>query len=139
MKAFLREYWIELVLFLLGLVVAIGAFPFLPDQIPLQWKNGEVVTRGTKAFLFVFPVLLAVPFAIHGLLSVQMRLLPFLKGFDRLLAVLVGIVLLTCQVCVILLALGAPIRMEVVMLLELAAVPVILAVFVARKLLRKSS
>ena len=93
MKAFFRAYWIECVLFLLGLISAVIAFPLLPDSIPMQWRDGEVVSTGSKGFVFLFPALLLVPFAVHGLLGLQMRKLPILQGFDRLLAVLVGAVL----------------------------------------------
>ena len=137
MKAFFRAYWIECVLFLLGLISAVIAFPLLPDSIPMQWRDGEVVSTGSKGFVFLFPALLLVPFAVHGLLGLQMRKLPILQGFDRLLAVLVGAVLLSCQICILLLAWGMNVPMALILMAELVIVPVVLMIFVVRKLMRK--
>ena len=137
MKPFFRSYWAELALFLAGLALALAFYPFLPESIPLQWHNGQVASTGSKLLAFLFPLLLLAPFVVHALLSRPIGLFPLLQGLDRLLAALVGVVLLSCEVCVLLLAMGGKFRLEVVLLVELLLVPVVLLVFVARKFMKK--
>ncbi len=137
MKKFVRSYWMELALFLAGLVLALAFYPFLPERIPMQWHNGEVTTTGPKLLAFLFPLLLLVPFVVHGVMSRPIGLFPLLQGFDRLLAVLIGVVLLSCELGVLLQAIGVAFRIEVLLLVELLLVPVVLLAFVARKFLKK--
>lgn len=135
MKAFLRTYGIELILFLAGFIIALALFPSLPEQIPMTWRNGEVVSTGPKAFVFLFPALLLIPLGVHALMRIPTSLFPFLKGFDQMMAVLIAVVLLSCEVGVLLLAKGVSFRMEIVLLVEVLLVPIVLGVFVAKKLL----
>mgnify|MGYP006899882925 CR=1 FL=1 len=38
MKAFVRTYWLELVLFAVALVGDLMVLPFLPEQVPVLWN-----------------------------------------------------------------------------------------------------
>ena len=138
MKKNLRTYGIELILFVVGLVLALALFPSLPEQIPMTWRNGEVVSVGPKAFVFLFPVLLLIPLAVHRLMQIPTSFFPFLKGLDQMMAVLIAVVLLSCEIGVLLLAKGVSFRMEIILLVELLLVPIVLGAFVAKKLLGMS-
>lgn len=136
----LKTYWLELLLFALGLVGAAFAFPFLPGSIPRQWNNGQVVATMPKAALFLIPVVqLLVCYLFHWWIGRCLEKLPALAhtlaGMERLLPAVLSIILLTLELCVLLAAWGVTIPLGAVLLVELLLVPIVFIGFVAAKIL----
>ena len=140
MKSFLKTYWLETLLFAVGLVGALIAFPFLPQSIPLQWRDGEIVTNGPKWILVLVPVIqLAVTVAFHWWIKASLDKFPAvgttLSGVERLLPLVLAAVILTCELCSMLAAWGVSVRLELVLVVELLLVPIVIIGFVAAKIL----
>ena len=140
MKAFLKTYLLEILLFAVGFLGALIGSPFLPEQVPLQWNSGEVVTTGSKWILLLIPVVqLAVTVVFHWWIQRSLEKLPAvaatLSGMERLLPLVLAVVILTCQLCSMLAAWGLPVRLEAVLIVELLLVPIVLIGFVAAKIL----
>ena len=111
MKAFLKTYWLEFLLFAVGLVGAAIAMPFLPGSVPRQWSGGQVAATMPKAGLFLIPaVQLAVCFLFHWQLKRCLdklpALAPTLSGVEYLLPGILSVVCLSLELCVMLAAWG---------------------------------
>ena len=142
MKAFLKTYWLEFLLFAVGLVGAAIAMPFLPGSVPRQWSGGQVAATMPKAGLFLIPaVQLAVCFLFHWQLKRCLdklpALAPTLSGAEYLLPGILSVVCLSLELCVMLAAWGVAVNIAVVLLVELALVPVVFLAFLAKKFLGK--
>ena len=117
MKAFVKTYWLELVLFTLGLLAGVGALPFLPEAVPRQWRGGQVVSTMPKLCLLLVPVIqLAVTVTVRAVLGAQMKKSPALAGVPRVLSAVVAVVCLVLEACILLNAWGTSLPVEGVLL-----------------------
>ncbi len=120
MKAFVKTCWLELALFALGLLAGLGAQPFLPEAVPRQWNNGQVVTTMPKLCLLLVPAIqLAVTMTVRVVLGAQMKKSPALAGVPRVLSAVAAVVCLVLEACVLLTAWGAALPVEGVLLAAL--------------------
>ncbi|MGI6254924.1 MAG: DUF1648 domain-containing protein [Acutalibacter sp.] len=144
MKAFLKNYWLESLLFAVGMVGALIAFPFLPGSVPLQWHDGEVTTTGPKWVLILVPLVqLAVTVVFHWWIQHSLSKFPgvgtTLSGMEKLLPLILAVVVLTLELCIMLAAWGVAVRLEMVLVVELLLVPIVVIGFVAAKILSNIS
>ena len=140
MKAFLKTYWLEVLLFAVGLVGAAVALHFLPGSVPRQWNGGQVVSTMPKAGLFLIPVVqLAVCALFHWWIGRSIgrltALAPTFSGMERLLPAVLAVVCLSLELCIMLAAWGVAVNVAAVLLVELALVPLVFIGFVAVKIL----
>ena len=120
MKAFLKTYWLEFLFFAVGLVGAAVAQPFLPEAVPRQWNNGQVVSTMPKLCLLLVPVIqLAVTMTVRAVLGAQMKKSPALAGVPRVLSAVAAVVCLVLAACILLTAWGAALPVEGVLLAAL--------------------
>lgn len=73
-----------LVIFILSLIISIGAFPFLDNQIPIHWSvNGTIDNYGSKFWIFLEPTLILLFWLLMDLLKKVDPKRSFYSLFDR--------------------------------------------------------
>lgn len=141
MKAFFKTYWLEVLLAAVGFAGALIAMPFLPGSVPIQFQGDGVITRtGPKWTLLIIPAAqLVTTYAFHWWIGRCLERLPALapamSGAERLLPVVFAVVLLTLELCLLLIAFGVLVPVGTVMLIELLLIPIVFIGFVAAKIL----
>lgn len=120
MKAFVKAYWLEVLLAAVGFAAGLAFLPFLPGDVPRQWNNGQVVATMPKLCLLLVPAIqLAVTMTVRTVLGAQMKKSPALAGVPRVLSAVVAVVCLVLEACVLLTAWGAALPVEGVLLAAL--------------------
>lgn len=120
MKAFVKAYWLEVLLAAVGFAAGLVFLPFLPGDVPRQWNNGQVVATMPKLCLLLVPVIqLAVTMTVRIVLGAQVKKAPALAGVPRVLSAVVAVVCLVLEACVLLTAWGAALPVEGVLLAAL--------------------
>ena len=120
MKAFVKAYWLEVLLAAVGFAAGLAFLPFLPGDVPRQWNNGQVVaTMPTLCLLLVPSIQLAVTMTVRIVLGAQAKKAPALTGVARVLSAVVAAVCLVLEACVLLTAWGAALPVEGVLLAAL--------------------
>ena len=120
MKAFVKAYWLEVLLAAVGFAAGLVFLPFLPGYVPRQWNNGQVVATMPKLCLLLVPVIqLAVTMTVRIVLGAQVKKAPALAGVPRVLSAVVAVVCLVLEACVLLTAWGAALPVEGVLLAAL--------------------
>ena len=120
MKAFVKAYWLEVLLAAVGFAAGLVFLPFLPGDVPRQWNNGQVVATMPKLCLLLVPVIqLAVTMTVRAVLGAQVKKAPALAGVPRVLSAVVAVVCLVLEACVLLTAWGAALPVEGVLLAAL--------------------
>ena len=120
MKAFVKAYWLEVLLAAVGFAAGLVFLPFLPGDVPRQWNNGQVVATMPKLCLLLVPVIqLAVTMTVRTVLGAQVKKAPALTGVARVLSAVVAVVCLVLEACVLLTAWGAALPVEGVLLAAL--------------------
>ena len=120
MKAFVKAYWLEVLLAAVGFAAGLVFLPFLPGDVPRQWNNGQVVATMPKLCLLLVPVIqLAVTMTVRIVLGAQVKKAPALTGVARVLSAVVAAVCLVLEACVLLTAWGAALPVEGVLLAAL--------------------
>lgn len=141
MKGFFKTYWLECTLFVLGFAGGVIALPFLPEAVPIQWHNGQVSSTGPKWILLGLAVVqlvasVAVHMGVERYFTKFPALAPTLSGSERIVAVMISVVLLSCQLCSMLAAWNVPVNVAVVLLVELVLIPLVFLGFVVVKLMK---
>ena len=117
MKAFVKAYWLEVLLAAVGFAAGLVFLPFLPGDVPRQWNNGQVVATMPKLCLLLVPVIqLAVTMTVRIVLGAQVKKAPALTGVARVLSAVVAVVCLVLEACVLLTAWGLSFPVEAVLL-----------------------
>ena len=117
MKAFVKAYWLEVLLAAVGFAAGLVFLPFLPGDVPRQWNNGQVVATMPKLCLLLVPVIqLAVTVTVRAVLGAQMKKSLALAGVPRVLSAVVAVVCLVLEACILLTAWGASLPVEGVLL-----------------------
>ena len=117
MKAFVKAYWLEVLLAAVGFAAGLVFLPFLPGDVPRQWNNGQVVATMPKLCLLLVPVIqLAVTMTVRAVLGAQMKKSPALAGVARVLSAVVAVVCLVLEACILLTAWGTFLPVEGVLL-----------------------
>ena len=120
MKAFVKAYWLEVLLAAVGFAAGLVFLPFLPGDVPRQWNNGQVVATMPKLCLLLVPVIqLAVTMTVRIVLGAQVKKAPALTGVARVLSTVVAAVCLVLEACILLTAWGAALPVEGVLLAAL--------------------
>ena len=120
MKAFVKAYWLEVLLAAVGFAAGLVFLPFLPGDVPRQWNNGQVVATMPKLCLLLVPVIqLAVTMTVRTVLGAQVKKAPALTGVARVLSAVVAAVCIVLEGCVLLTAWGAALPVEGVLLAAL--------------------
>ena len=120
MKAFVKAYWLEVLLAAVGFAAGLVFLPFLPGDVPRQWNNGQVVATMPKLCLLLVPVIqLAVTMTVRIVLGAQVKKAPALAGVPRVLSAVVAVVCLVLEACILLTAWGAALPVEGVLLAAL--------------------
>ena len=121
MKAFVKAYWLEVLLAAVGFAAGLVFLPFLPGDVPRQWNNGQVVATMPKLCLLLVPVIqLAVTMTVRIVLGAQVKKAPALTGVARVLSAVVAAVCLVLEACVLLTAWGIAVPVEGVLFAVLA-------------------
>ena len=117
MKAFVKAYWLEVLLAAVGFAAGLAFLPFLPGDVPRQWNNGQVVATMPKLCLLLVPVIqLAVTMTVRTVLGAQVKKAPALTGVARVLSAVVAAVCIVLEGCVLLTAWGLSFPVEAVLL-----------------------
>lgn len=117
MKAFVKAYWLEVLLAAVGFAAGLVFLPFLPGDVPRQWNNGQVVATMPKLCLLLVPVIqLAVTMTVRTVLGAQVKKAPALTGVARVLSAVVAAVCIVLEGCVLLTAWGLSFPVEAVLL-----------------------
>lgn len=140
MKAFFKTYGVELAFFAVSVFSVAIAWGFLPETIPVQWKDGQVCSVGSKWILWLLSLALLAGscvshYAMKRYFDKFPALAPALSGMERLVPICISVVLLSCQACSMLAAWNVAVRVDLVLLVELLLVPVVFIGFVAAKIL----
>ena len=121
MKAFVKAYWLEVLLAAVGFAAGLVFLPFLPGDVPRQWNNGQVVATMPKLCLLLVPVIqLAVTMTVRIVLGAQVKKATALTGVARVLSAVVAAVCIVLEGCVLLTAWGAALPVEGVLFAVLA-------------------
>ena len=121
MKAFVKAYWLEVLLAAVGFAAGLVFLPFLPGDVPRQWNNGQVVATMPKLCLLLVPVIqLAVTMTVRTVLGAQVKKAPALTGVARVLSAVVAAVCIVLEGCVLLTAWGIAVPVEGVLFAVLA-------------------
>ena len=121
MKAFVKAYWLEVLLAAVGFAAGLVFLPFLPGDVPRQWNNGQVVNTMPKLCLLLVPVIqLAVTMTVRTVLGAQVKKAPALAGVPRVLSAVVAVVCLVLEGCILLTAWGIAVPVEGVLFAVLA-------------------
>ena len=117
MKAFVKAYWLEVLLAAVGFAAGLVFLPFLPGGVPRQWNTGRVVATMPKLCLLLVPVIqLAVTMTVRIVLGAQVKKAPALAGVPRVLSAVVAAVCIVLEGCVLLTAWGLSFPVEAVLL-----------------------
>ena len=117
MKAFVKAYWLEVLLAAVGFAAGLAFLPFLPGDVPRQWNNGQVVATMPKLCLLLVPsIQLAVTMTVRIVLGAQVKKAPALTGVARVLSAVVAAVCIVLEGCVLLTAWGLSFPVEAVLL-----------------------
>ena len=140
MKVFFKIYGVELVFFAVSVLSVAIAWVFLPETIPVQWKDGQVSSVGPKWILWLLALALlgascVSHYALKRYFDKFPALAPTLSGMERLVPICISVVLLSCQACSMLAAWNVAVRTDVVLLVELLLVPIVFIGFVAARIL----
>ena len=113
MKAFVKAYWLEVLLAAVGFAAGLVFLPFLPGDVPRQWNNGQVVATMPKLCLLLVPVIqLAVTMTVRTVLGAQVKKAPALTGVARVLSAVVAAVCLVMEGCILLTAWAIAVPVE---------------------------
>ena len=130
MKVFFKIYGVELAFFAVSILSVAIAWVFLPETIPVQWKDGQVSSVGPKWILWLLALALlgascVSHYALKRYFDKFPALAPTLSGMERLVPICISVVLLSCQACSMLAAWNVAVRTDVVLLVELLLVPIV--------------
>ena len=122
MKAFVKTYWLELVLFAVALVGDLMVLPFLPEQVPVLWNlPARPASKWTLLFLAVvqFPGACLARSGLHVYFERYPARAFFFGCLERLVPLLFSVALLVCQLSSVLGAFGLFFPVLYVLLAEL--------------------
>ena len=138
MRAFLRAYRLDCLFFAAALALDLCAMPFLPERVPVQWRDGAVSLEWPKWYLLVLAAAQFVAaYVVRTALGRYYQRLPALErvapGLDRLAPLFLSVLILSCQLCSVLAAFGVGVNPERVVLLEVVAALCCFALSLARR------
>ena len=128
----------SLAVVLICAVLCVVFYPFLSDEIAIQWSGADVSSTANRLFIFVFPLISAALYlARFPIISFS-----FLKkGMDfekenliSYIILVVEILLLTGTISIVLFDLGVPLRVGVIIVIE-----IILGAFIGSRIMREDT
>lgn len=110
------------ILIAISALIAFISYPFLPNEIPMQWNGTEVNWYANKFMIFLFPIItISVLFLFKPTIGIRLRTRLSFESplISNIIKISISIVFLTCEIYTIAYCFGFRWRIDYILLVEL--------------------